>query len=51
MKKILLLAALASTSFSSVAMAGFYANQSAYDITVSGSRAGTAKFTATTLRS
>jgi hypothetical protein len=49
MKKIALLIALASTSFSGIAMAGFSADQSPYDVVVSGSCAGTAKFTATTL--
>ncbi len=49
MKKIFLLVALASTSFSGIAMAGFDADLSPYEVTVSGSCAGTAKFTATTL--
>ena len=49
MKKIFLLLALTSTSFSGMAMARFSADQSPYDVNVSGSCAGTAKFTAATL--
>jgi hypothetical protein len=48
MKKILLLAAFASTSFSGVAMAGFCADHPAYNVTVAGTVAGTASFTPST---
>jgi hypothetical protein len=44
MKKILLLAALASTSFSSVAMASFCAGKEAYSVTVGGTPVGKASF-------
>lgn len=49
MKKILLLAALASTSFSGVAMAGFCASQPEYNVTVAGSCAGSATFAPTSV--
>jgi hypothetical protein len=44
MKKILLFAALASTSFSSVAMASFCASQPTYNVTVGGVPVGKATF-------
>ena len=44
MKKMLLFAALASTSFSSVALASFCAEKEAYSVTVSGTPVGKASF-------
>jgi hypothetical protein len=49
MKKILLLAALASTSFSSVALASFCAGQDAYSVTVAGTPVGKASFKPSTV--
>lgn len=51
MKKLILLAALAASSFPGVAMAGVCASQTDYAVTVSGTPAGTATFALTSIPS
>ena len=51
MKRIILLTALAASSFSSVAMAGLCASQTDYAVTVGGVPAGKATFATTTISS
>jgi hypothetical protein len=50
-KKLILLTALAASSFSSVAMAGICASQTDYAVTVSGTPAGKATFALTSIPS